>query len=129
MGLFGYKFISLTPDQVAERRIHLDHYANIAQFSQVIIIFIAVVGPWIATSLLTSTTKQVLGRPSSPESKHISETRNLDWRSKGLQTWRTLQWRLGDVVSPGYGSYGQWIGGTFWSLWLLYLCIDKTVPG
>jgi hypothetical protein len=126
---FGYKFISLTLEQVAERRVHLDHYANLANLSQIVVIVLLVADRFTAFARNISANKPLQDRPSSPQSKYFSEIQYRTWKSRVSQEWRTLRWRLGDEVASGYGTFGQWIGGILWSIWLLYLCVDRTVPG
>lgn len=129
MGYFDYKFISLTPEQVAERRILLDNYANIAQFSQITVLFaFGIFGLGIRV-LNRAIAGPNGGRPSSPRMKHLLESRQFNWLRKALKIIRITRWRLSDEIVIGYGSYAQWTGGIVWIIWLGILCTRDTTPG
>ncbi|KAF2666754.1 hypothetical protein BT63DRAFT_427176 [Microthyrium microscopicum] len=113
MGYLGFEFVSLTPEQVASRRISLDNYARIAQSSQVMVLITLAVG-------------QVLWR--TIESWNYGDSKQQSSSSLGLRQFKTWRWRLGDEVLPGFGTWKQWIGGLSWTIWLAILCIRDTSP-
>jgi hypothetical protein len=134
MGYFGYKFISLTPLEVADRRVQLDLHAFIAQASLgLILLFIQLV------RLLDWTLRRyVIGdfesRPSSPQKKYVAENRGRRWLRKAAHKARVARWWMGeDVELPllggKFGVKWQWVGGLIWAGWLAVLCVHGTRPG
>jgi hypothetical protein len=129
MGYFGYRFIDLTQEDVAARRIILDRYAFIAQCSVFVVVFAAaaarfaplVLGKWIAVDLES--------RSSSPQKKYVAEGHGKSWIGKAARRARKVKWFLGADFIAGYGTRAQWIGGIGWAVWLGVLCVNDTGEG
>ena len=129
MGYFGYEFLTLSKEQVAKRRIYLDHYANIAQLSQLLVIFLAVVSRFVIHTLEVSTSPGQNTRPGSPHTKYFLQSQSSTWSVVILRFIRRWSWTFGSELIPGYGTLGQWAGGAAWFGWLMLLCVQETVPG
>jgi len=128
MGYFGYEFVNLSKEQVATRRIALDTHAQIAQVSQLLVL-VGLLALRIGSRL---TRRWAVGdsesAPSSPQKKYLAEGRQKSFFSNFTAKWRILKWKLDDEVA-GSGTWGQWIGGALWTIWLGVLCAQGTGPG
>ncbi|KAK4166564.1 putative ferric reductase transmembrane component [Cladorrhinum sp. PSN259] len=123
----GYRFINLTGAEKTARRETLGKYGLIAQLSDLIpvaIILLFRLGKWVAQSQ-GSRNGEYTTIPSSPVLKKK--------RSEGAGQWaifiRKAKWWLGeDVVGFGMhmGQRDQWLVGTIWALWLLFLSFIET---
>jgi hypothetical protein len=125
MGYFGYQFLSLTPEQVAERRINLDYYANLAQISQLLVLILIL----IVRFGLNALAKPISIKPTSPQLKYIFNLEQQDWKIQTTRAIKGILWSLGNEIVPDYGTIGQWTAAIAWSLWLAFLCIHGTSPG
>ncbi|KAF2648013.1 hypothetical protein K491DRAFT_699250 [Lophiostoma macrostomum CBS 122681] len=108
MPIFGYQFLPRTPEIIAERRIHLDRYANLAQGSQLTVHLII-----LLYTLVTSSAHQ----------KHAGRSQKGTFARVSRSLSASLSVRLAE-----YGTYGQWIFGLGWATWLGFLCIRETAP-
>jgi len=129
MGYFGYRFINLTPEEHTERRVRLDQYANLAQFSQAFVLLVLLVVRAVLYGLKLPAQQPLEDRPSSPQRKYLVENGRWQWTPSLLRAVRQVQWKLGNEIFPGYGTVGQWLGGALWSAWLAFLTIANTAPG
>ena len=131
MGNFGYQLlINLTPEQVAERRISLDHHANLAQLSQMLVLLLVFLGRYDILSLDDYNISSRGAKANSTQQRSsASDSGAQVWKSRVLRLARIWKWRLGEEPVPGYGTLGQWIGGIIWSVWLAFLCLHDTKPG
>jgi hypothetical protein len=121
MGYLGYKFITLDEDGKELRRKELDHAAFLAQTSQLVVIC-AIVFFKLGVKYL---------QKDDHSKKNLRDGRLQQERPIGaaLRLLQIIQWELGDEIRPGYGTIGQWLGGSAWSVWLAFLCAHKTTPG
>ena len=129
MGLFGYTFVNLTSEEVHARRILLDHYALIAQCSVIAIIATIQVGrlsSWLSGRYGRGDEEQM---PSSPYLKASAKSSNASWTRLVSRSKRKVQWWLGNDIRGTWGTNAQWIFGSLWLTWLLFLCIKDTGSG
>jgi hypothetical protein len=129
MGYFGYEFVDLSKEQVATRRVALDKHAQIAQISQIIVLFGLVLLRIGSGFISRWTAGDAENGPSSPQKKYLAEGRRKSFLSNLAARWRIFKWKLDDEMIPGYGTWGQWIGGAIWTIWLAILCTQGTAPG
>jgi hypothetical protein len=123
----GYYFETLDDKKKHQRREYLDWYGFMAQWS-VLVIFvlfqIAFLVEWMVKNGLKYET------PKSP-SFTKSPTGKLGWL-RNLQSFSTkVKWWLSKDVIQGWdwGTRGELVGGSVWTIWMLYLCIAKTGNG
>lgn len=129
MGYLGYGFVNLSAQQIATRRLALDQHAQIAQFSQLFILLWLVAlryGSLFITRWTNGDNDRV---PSSPQKKYLSENRSRIVFSNLTRKWRIFIWKLDNEIVRGFGTWGQWIGGLIWTIWLLFLCFLGSAPG
>lgn len=130
MEYFGYRFIAKSPDLDATRRATSDHYANVAQWSQLLFVLsIPIVN--IVLEALSHLTQD----ENRPDDNAKMKT-NLRGKSSQMEKFsgfnrivQSIEATLGREVVEGYGTYGQWMFGLGWSAWLAFLCIKDTAPG
>jgi hypothetical protein len=124
---FGYSFETLDDNQKHQRRAYLDWYGFVAQWS-VLVIFalfqIAFAMSWMMKSGLK------YDQPKSP-SFSKRPIGKLGWlRSFHSGCNKMLWWMRKDTIRGwNWGTRGEWIGATVWTVWLLYLCIAHTGNG
>ncbi|KAI5462300.1 hypothetical protein BGZ63DRAFT_383482 [Mariannaea sp. PMI_226] len=123
-----YEFVDLTEDDKLHRRHAINHNASVA--------FWSAFAPAVAALLLRAAARVVrrLRRgqyrevPGSPALKASRQ----GWSSPAQvvgDRWRTFAWWMGgDVVLLGahWGRRDEWILGTTWASWLLFLCFRGT---
>jgi hypothetical protein len=124
---FGYSFETLDKDQKQQRREYLDWYGFVAQWS-VLLIFalfqVAFVVSWVIKRGLKYDT------PKSPSFTKRSDGDQLGWRKMQSGCTKTTWWMQKDVIRGwNWGTRGEWIGATVWTVWLLYLSIAHTGNG
>jgi hypothetical protein len=134
MGYFGYKFISLTPAQVADRRVQLDLHALAAQASLGLLLLVIQLVRLSNWALRRYVTGDVQSRPGSPQKKYVGETIERGWAGKATKKGRAVMWWLGEdmefpLLAGTYGFKWQWVGGVVWGSWLAILCTQGTAPG
>jgi hypothetical protein len=124
---FGYYFESLNHEQKHQRREYLDWYGFVAQWS-VLAIFVLFQVAFAVEWILKSGLKYE--QPKSP-SFTKSSAGKLGWLRKLKSTSTNMKWWLGQDVLRGWdwGTKGEWIGASVWTIWLLYLCVAKTGNG
>jgi hypothetical protein len=131
---FGYEFVDLTDEQKLQRRSLLDLHAFYAQIS-FLVVFATVAGlRWIAHVLnrgvgAAEEEESGFDSPSSAELKYAEQSRVSSEVAKARLKLRQWLWRAGDPVREGWGSWGEWIAGTIWSVWILFLCMNQTGHG
>ncbi|KAG9198899.1 hypothetical protein G6514_009275 [Epicoccum nigrum] len=123
---FGYSFEPLDDKQKHLRRENLDYYGFAAQWSVLVIFALFQISfgiKWIITKGMR------YEQPKSP-SFNKSRQNTLGWlKSLHSRYARVAWWMQKDVVSRwNWGTRAEWIGGTLWSVWLLYLCFVNTSP-
>jgi len=96
MSHFRYKFLGKTPELIAQRRVTLDWYANLAQISQLIVHLIIPFCNLIASVLV----RKLAGKSRQKANEAVL-----------ARTARSLKFKLDTKVVKGYGTYGQWIFG------------------
>ncbi|KAJ4304707.1 hypothetical protein N0V90_000234 [Kalmusia sp. IMI 367209] len=119
---FGYEFVTLDEDQKHSRRVLLDWYPLVAQWS-VLVVFagfqLCFLLSWLAKHGLE------YERPRSPSFNKRLEGQ-WTWLRKSRQGWdRMIWWTRKDVIN-GWGTRAEWIGGGVWTVWLLYLSVVQT---
>ncbi|KAF2183170.1 hypothetical protein K469DRAFT_711125 [Zopfia rhizophila CBS 207.26] len=119
---FGYEFVTLEKPQRHERRLALDFYAQIAQWS-VLVVFAL----FQLSFFLSWLAKQGLEyeRPRSPSFNKRGDGK-WTWLKNSRQGVERLSWWMKRPVFPNWGTRGEWIFGGIWMAWLLYLCINGT---
>ncbi|KAF1919107.1 ferric reductase like transmembrane component-domain-containing protein [Ampelomyces quisqualis] len=120
----GYYFETLNHEQKHQRREYLEWYGFAAQWS-VLVIFVLFQVAFFVEWVLKSGLKYE--QPKSPSfTKRSAGT--LGWLKKLQALSANLKWWIGKDVVRGWdwGTRGEWIGATVWTVWLLYLCIAKT---
>jgi hypothetical protein len=121
MGYLGYEFVTLDEQGKELRRKDLDHAAFLAQISQLVVIFAIVLFRFGVKYLQKDA--YAVRKPREGKSQQGSLS------TAALKLLQVMQWQLQDEIRPGYGTIGQWLGGTAWTLWLAFLCVHKTAPG
>ncbi|KAM7204292.1 putative metalloreductase fre8 protein [Naviculisporaceae sp. PSN 640] len=115
-----FEFQDLSPGDKQLRRQELDRYAGYAQLSVFLPLAVGILHK-LVTSWASRSRRDVYSAiPNYNKSQRSGEL------SPRL---RKLSWWLGeDVVAFGksWGQRDQWIGGAFWGLWLLLLCVLDT---
>jgi hypothetical protein len=119
---FGYKIYIPDDEEKHSMRLLLDWYPLVAQWS-VLAVFaafqLAFLLSWLAHKGLE------YERPRSP-----SFTKGLEgqwtWLRKTRQGWNRLAWWAKKDVISGWGTRAEWIGGGWWTAWLLYLSVAPT---
>jgi hypothetical protein len=124
---FGYYLETLNDKQKHQRREYLDWYGFVAQWSvlAIFVLFqIAFLIQWTAKSGL---------KYEAPKSPSFTKrpTGKLGWIRKLQNLSTKANWWMSKDVIRGWdwGTRGEWIGGSLWTIWLLYLCIAKTGNG
>ncbi|EDU39527.1 ferric reductase like transmembrane component [Pyrenophora tritici-repentis] len=121
---FGYSFETLSKEQQHQRREVLDRYGFAAQWSVLVIFALFQLGfavAWVLKSGLT------YDQPKSPSLTKRAGGK-LGWlrRTKSASD-NMLWWMRKDVIkSWRWGTRGEWVGATIWTVWLFYLCIADT---
>ncbi|KAF1924540.1 uncharacterized protein M421DRAFT_72190 [Didymella exigua CBS 183.55] len=123
---FGYSFAPLNDDQKQQRRESLDYYGFAAQWSVLLVFALFQMSfgiRWIVSKGM---------RYEQPKSPSFNKRREnaLGWlNSLHSRYARIVWWMHKDVVRRWeWGTRGEWIGGTVWTAWLLYLCFVNTSP-
>jgi hypothetical protein len=131
MDYFEYKFLPKTPQLVTARRVASDHYANIAQFSQfVVLLGIPLCRLMFSTLVRLLENHDVADRP--PNSSQQKLARQSYQKSNAAilaRSMKIVRCKLRTEVAKGCGTHEQWVIGLLWSAWLGYLCIAQTWPG
>ncbi|KAF1986723.1 hypothetical protein K402DRAFT_463260 [Aulographum hederae CBS 113979] len=127
--MLGYKFASLDADQRHERRLTLDFYAFVAQYSALIVLLsfqLYFLASWITRRF--SKGDEETFPPSSPYLKHASTVgASKKWISKLRRFRARARWWIGEYMPiKSLGLKGEWLFGTLWALWLLFLCMNQT---
>ncbi|PVH99754.1 hypothetical protein DM02DRAFT_614755 [Periconia macrospinosa] len=119
---FGYDFVDLNDEQKHARRVLLEFYPMVAQWS-VLVVFITFqlcfFLAWVAERGLD------MERPRSPSFNKRFEG-PASWLRKSRRGWDKAVWWLQKDVIPNWGTRAEWIGGGVWTFWLLYLSIVNT---
>lgn len=123
--VFGYDFVDLNDEQKHARRVLLEFYPMVAQWSVLVIFAAFQFGffvSWLAEYGLN------YEQPRSPSFNKRFEG-PASWLRRSLQAWDKAIWWIKKDVLPGWGTRLEWIAGGVWTLWLLYLCIVNTGNG
>lgn len=129
MGLLGYSFINLTKEQVHDRRVLLDRYALIAQWSVVVLLFAFQLHhllSWLSRRCGQNDEEET---PSSPYLKAEAENNKTSSIRSIQRRVAKVSWYLGDEIIAGFGTKAEWLYGALWTIWLLTLCIMDTGNG
>ena len=128
---YPYPFPFLTPEQIAHRRVLLDKYGQLAQYSTILpILFIQLsrLVYYILTKFASS------GRIGKTE-KFVGRERGLEFAENSLVNdvrtrWRRIAWWAdGDVGWWMGGSRRQAIVAAAWTAWLTGLVFWETGDG
>ncbi|ORY12548.1 ferric reductase like transmembrane component-domain-containing protein [Clohesyomyces aquaticus] len=117
---FGYGFPNLNDDQKHARRVLLDFYPQVAQWSALAVFALfqfAFLFSWLTCRGLA------YERPRSPS---FSKRTERTWLKASQQSWDKLLWWMKKPVFPNWGTTGEWVGGGVWTTWLLYLSFAQT---
>ena len=121
---FGYEFVTLTELEKEQRRYLLGLYPTIAQWSALgVFVFCQLyfLLSWFAERSALERPKSPFGRPGKIKSQ--------TWIRKLQQTFQRASWWAGKSVRRGWGTRGEWIAGSAWTVWLLFLSIHNTGNG
>jgi hypothetical protein len=120
----GYYFENLDDKQKHQRREYLDWYGFVAQWSVLVILALAQLSFFIAWVVRSGLKHD---RPKSPSFNKRPDGK-LSWLQSLGDRW--LWWMRKDTI-PGWswGTRGEWITATIWTVWLLYLSIAHTGNG
>jgi hypothetical protein len=132
MGFLGYHFVEKTPELVASRRIALDWYSTLAQLSQFVVLLTIPFCQFVFSAIVKSSgNKYEADGDISLVSKRSGGAKyNAKGKVAAAARWtRIIKFRLGTEVLKGYGTYGEWIFGLLWGVWLGFLCVSETAPG
>lgn len=114
-----YHFSSLSPDQVLNRRHLLDRYAQIAQLSVLLPLFL-IRFSYITHDLLRYFA--VSGKVKSAEKKHEktsgSSRSGRNAAASILIVWRKHAWWMDGEVWAGWGTRREAITAGIWAVWL-----------
>jgi hypothetical protein len=123
----GYYFETLDKDQKHQRREYLDWYGFVAQWS-VLAIFVLFQVIFFLEWTMKSGLKYE--QPKSPSFTKGSAGK-LGWLQKLQSASTRMKWWMSKSIIRGWdwGTRGEWIGASIWTIWLLYLCIAKTGNG
>lgn len=123
--MFGYEFVTLDEEQKHARRALLEFYPLVGFLSS-----LAVLGFFQLGFFFTWTTRQGLEyeRPKSPSFNRRSPDK-WSWLRRYSQSIESMKWWLRKPVIRGWGTRAEWIGGTVWTIWLLYLSAVQTGNG
>jgi hypothetical protein len=129
---FPYQFLDLTKEEKHLRRLTLDRYGNYAQLSALVpialyLLYRAVVrvSDWALARFRKTSYAAV---PSSPVLKVRRNSNRGGWATVA----RKWKWWLQDDISllgHHVGQRDQWIFGSFWAAFLLFLCVPETGRG
>lgn len=124
---FGYSFETLDKEQKHQRREYLDWYGFVAQWSVLVVFALYQISFFIAW-LVRSGLKYDL--PKSPSFTKRPGGK-LGWLRSLQSSSNRFSWWLRKDIIPGWkwGTRGEWIGASIWTVWLLYLCIAHTGKG
>lgn len=120
-----YEIITdLTAEDKAARRESLDAAARYAHYSAFVPAAIYILYR-LGSSALGTSRRSADYEPISPSA------RNRRGASGVAATWRKVKWWLSEPVSKTEhrGHWDEWVFGTAWALWLLYLSISGTGTG
>lgn len=125
-----YRFVTLTDEEVAYRRVLLDRYGVYAQLSALVPVLLYqlyCIGLWVSSGRLRAASgyAQVPEASGSPVRK---KERSSSTRVLGRH-WRSLSWWLDGEVLVGWGLRRHWITALSWASWLLFLAVHKTGDG
>ncbi|KAF2125825.1 hypothetical protein P153DRAFT_378646 [Dothidotthia symphoricarpi CBS 119687] len=120
---FGYSFETLTKEQKHQRRELLELYGFIAQWS-VLVIFALFQVSFFLGWLVRSGLKHDAAPKSPSFDKHPDGKRG--WLRTIHSGCNTITWWSRKDVIRGWGTRGEWIGASVWTIWLLYLCVART---
>lgn len=122
----GYYFETLNDQQKHQRREYLDWYGFVAQWS-VLVIFALFQLSFFLGWLMNSGLKYE--HPKSPSFTKGPEGKS--WLRSLRSVSARIKWWLSKDVIRGWawGTRGEWVGGSIWTVWLLYLSIAKTGNG
>ncbi|KAH8719202.1 ferric reductase like transmembrane component-domain-containing protein [Phaeosphaeriaceae sp. PMI808] len=120
----GYYFETLDDKQSHQRREYLDWYGFAAQWS-VLVIFVLFQTFFFVDWMIKSGLNYE--QPKSPSFTKGPQGK-LGWLRKLRNISTKLKWWMGkDMVKRwNWGTRGEWISASVWTIWLLYLCIAKT---
>ncbi|KAL9121468.1 MAG: hypothetical protein Q9187_001970 [Circinaria calcarea] len=120
-----YHFSKLGPEQVLQRRHLLDRYANMAQLSILLPLFLIRLTN-ISYRLLRYLA--VYGKVESGEEEHgnTSGRRSRNVAASILKVWRKLAWWMDGEVWVGWGTRKEAIAAAVWFVWLGWCVVRET---
>ncbi|KAK8247627.1 ferric reductase like transmembrane component-domain-containing protein [Phyllosticta capitalensis] len=119
--MFGYEFFELDKAAKVARRQSLDESASIAQWSILPIlalIQLAFLAQWVIARCAGET-------PRSPHPQPMTIGRNT-WIVRTKATWTKFRWWADEPLRKGWFTSGETLLAGIWTLWLLFLCVNKT---
>lgn len=122
--MFGYEFVELDKAAKVARRQSLDESASIAQWSILPIlalIQLAFLAQWVIARCAGET-------PRSPHPQPMTIGRNT-WIVRTKATWTKFRWWADEPLRKGWFTSGETLLAGIWTLWLLFLCVNKTGNG
>src|ERR1700753_3362267 len=97
MGYLDYELlITLTPEQVAERRISLNNHANLAQLSQILVLLLVLLARYDILTLDSSIIGSTKASTNITKHNPFPDSGTQAWKSRILRLARIWKWRLGE---------------------------------
>ena len=126
-----YRFTSPDAEQLAQRRISLDSYANAAQYSAIILILsiklFAILHSYLDASR-HSTRDEVKQRWEHDKGLQAESTSEKLIQSF-LDFTRKSSWWLDDEIIEGWGTRREAVLASIWATWLAFLAVNGTGDG
>lgn len=110
MDLLPYKFVSLSPEQIQDRRDKLDQYGFYAYLSPIVLL----ISIFFIRIILSSSVKD----SKNPRDFQKPSTLQLQWRR--------LVWWLDEPLTPEFGQTKVHLLGLAYASWLLFLSFYQT---
>ncbi|KAK7954255.1 hypothetical protein PG996_015141 [Apiospora saccharicola] len=125
---WSYSFAEISDAEKHARRLSLDSYGLYAQLSSLLPVFVALIVRLAAWLSMRRTPHSITYNavPTSPGAKYIRESTTSGSVSR---VFRRISWFLEDDIyfaGTKWGRRDQFIFGSLWTAWLVFLCFVGT---